>query len=239
MKKHRILLILPAYNEEGKIGRLVRKAKKSIVDDVFVACDGCKDRTAEEAGEAGAVVSNLPGRAGVGHAIRRGIDYAHENDYDICVIMGGDDQDDPQEIPRLIEKIDGGYDFIIGSRYIPGGRTVNQNLFRYLTTKVYTLFFSLMTFRRLTDASNGFRAFRTAACRKCNLWRKELDGYELEPYLLFDMVKYFGYAEAPVTKYYHIGQSYSKMTPFVDWYRIIKPVVAKFIEDLRGIRPKK
>lgn len=239
MKQHRILLILPAYNEEGKIGRLVKKSKDSIVKDVFVACDGCIDKTAEEAAAAGAIVSSLPQRAGVGHAIRRGVDYALDNDYDVCVVMGGDDQDDPKEIPRLIEKLDSGYDFVIGSRYIPGGRTVNQNLFRFLSTKTYSLFFSIMTLHWISDASNGFRAFLPQVAKRCDLWRKELDGYELEPYLLFDMVKYFRYAEVPVTKYYHLNQSYSKMKPFVDWFNIIKPVMMKTLEDLGGKRPKR
>jgi dolichol-phosphate mannosyltransferase len=95
-----------------------------------------------------------------------------------------------------------------------------------------------MTLRWLSDASNGFRAFRPEVCKRCDLWREDLDGYELEPYLLFDMVKYFKFAEVPVTKYYHKTESYSKMRPFVDWYKIIKPVIIKFCEDLTK-RPTK
>ncbi|MBI2675142.1 MAG: glycosyltransferase family 2 protein [Candidatus Aenigmarchaeota archaeon] len=231
---HKILLILPAYNEEGKIGSLVRKAKKSIVSGIFVACDGCTDRTEEEAREAGAIVSALGKRCGVGNAIRRGIDYALEKGYDIGVIMGGDDQDDPQEISHLIKKIDEGYDFVIGSRYLPGGKTVNQNLFRFLTTKMYSAFFSVFAMKGLSDASNGFRAFRTRICKSMDLWRSDIDGYELEPVMLFEAVKNFRFAEVPVTKYYHKGKSYSKMKVFVDWWKIIRPVLWKFWEGAWG-----
>lgn len=234
MGEHRILIILPAYNEEGKIGSLVRKTKNSIATDTFVGCDGCTDNTPKEAEEAGAIVSYKPERTGIGAAIRRGIDYAMENNYDVCVIMGGDDQDDPQELPNLIKKLDEGYDFVIGSRYIPGGKTVNQPFFRLLTTKTYSVFFSVLTRKWLTDASNGYRAFRTDMCRDLNIWRPELDHYELEPTVLYDAVRRFRFDEAPVTKYYHVDKSFSKMRPFYDWYAILKPVMKKFYEDVSG-----
>ena len=238
MSNHRILIILPAYNEEGKIGNLVSKAKKSIATDIFVACDGCTDKTAEEAREAGAIVSDLPERTGIGAAIRRGINYALANDYDISVIMGGDDQDEPQELPRLINKIDEGYDFVIGSRYLKGGKTVNQPFFRLLTTKTYSVFFSVMTRRWLSDASNGYRVFRSDICKKMDLWRDDLDRYELEPCMLYDAIRYFKFTEAPVTKYYHTDKSFSKMRPFVDWYAIIAPVIKRLCEDVSGKNPK-
>ena len=150
------------------------------------------------------------------------------------MIMGGDDQDDPLELPRFIEKIDGGYDFVIGSRYIPGGKAIHQSLFRWLTTKLYSFFFSILARRWLTDASNGYRVFRSKLCEGLDLWKSDLDGYELEPSLLYDAVRYFKFTEVPVTKFYHQNKSYSKMRPFIDWFNIIKPVIKKFIEDVLG-----
>jgi dolichol-phosphate mannosyltransferase len=225
MKK--TLLILPAYNEEGKIGTLVKKAIASnTVTTVLVSTDGNTDNTASEAKNAGAVVLSSPEKRGVGFAIRRGIDYALENGYEYCVIMGGDDQDDPKEIPKLLAKLDESNDFVIGSRYISGGKTENQNAFRFFSTKIYSLFFSTMALRWLSDASNGFRAFKTSACKNIDLWRPDLDHYELEPFFLYDMVTKHKWAEVPVKKYYHQDKSYSKMK-INDFFVILVPVVKK------------
>ncbi len=224
-----MLVILPAFNEEGKIGNLVRKftlKPAGVVDEVLVVTDGNTDNTVAEAKSAGATVIEFKERKGIGFALRTGIDYAMQNGFDLCCIMGGDDQDEPVEIPRLLEKIDQGYDFVQGSRYIPGGKTNNQSLFRFLTTKLYSIFFSLVTFQHVTDASNGFRLFRTEICRKISLWNPKLDGYELEPFLLVHVVREVKWTEAPVTKNYHLNMSYTKMTPVIDWWRgTIKPVL--------------
>ena len=220
------MVILPAYNEEGKIGTLVRKIQlkpAGVVDEVLVATDGNTDNTAQEARDAGASVIEFKERKGIGFAIRTGIDYAMQNGFDLCCIMGGDNQDEPSEIPRLLAKIDEGCEFVNGSRYLPGGKTVNQPLFRLFTTKFYTLYYSLLTLCWLTDSSNGFRLFKTDICRKISLWNSALDGYELEPYLYFHAITRFKWAEVPVTKNYHLKQGYTKMTPLVDWFRILKP----------------
>jgi len=224
--KHRILLILPAYNEEGKIGELVSKATQVAGVTVLVCADGCTDNTVAEAEDAGAIVSAYPVRKGIGHAIRRGIDYAHENGYELCCIQGGDNQDDPMEIPRLVHRLDKGYDLVIGSRYVRGGRSVNQNLFRFVTTKIYSLFFSVMTLHWINDASTGFRLFSTETAKGLDLWKDELNGYELEPCFLFDMLTKHRVSEVPATKYYHLDKSYSKMGA-VDFMNIVLPVIRK------------
>ena len=225
----KLLVILPAHNEQGKIGALVSKftlkPRGGVVDEVLVVTDGNTDGTGQEAKNAGATVIEFRERKGVGFAIRTGIDYAMQNGFEMCCIMGGDNQDEPSEIPRLLAKLREGNDLVIGSRYIAGGKTVDQPLFRLLSTKAYSIFFSIMALRWLTDASNGFRLFRTDICRKMNLWNPALDGYELEPYFLYQCVTRFKCAEAPVTKVYHTKMSFSKMKPFVDWWKIIKPVL--------------
>ena len=205
--------------------RKVPPKPHGVIDEVLVVTDGNTDNTAGEAKAAGATVIEYKERKGVGFAIRAGIDYAAKNGFDLCCIMGGDNQDEPNEIPRLLAKLDEGYDFVLGSRYIPGGATTHQPLFRFVTTKVYSIFFSIMTLKWLSDASNGFRLFKTSMCNQMKLWNPALDGYELEPYLLFEAETRFKCAEAPVTKHYHLKQSFSKMKPFVDWWKIIKPVL--------------
>lgn len=221
------LAIIPAYNEAGKVRNVVRKTLHRV-DCVLVVDDGSKDRTAREAQAAGAVVVVHAHNQGVGAAIRSGIDYALQHQYEVCIPLGGDDQDNPAEISRLMRAIEQGYDFVQGSRYLRGGRIVDAPLFRILTTKMYSWFFSFVAGRWITDASNGFRAFRVSIFGdgKINLWQDWLNRYEMEPYFFNQVIKK-GYRviEVPVTKRYLRKQGYSKMKPFKDWWRITRPLV--------------
>src|SRR3954453_5351700 len=113
----RTLCVLPAFNEEGKIGRLVRRFGPDAVGEILVVDDGSTDATGKEAEAAGATVIRQPQNMGVGAAIRSGIDYARDNGYEVVVVMGADDQDDPAEIPLVAEPVLAGEaDFVQGSR---------------------------------------------------------------------------------------------------------------------------
>jgi dolichol-phosphate mannosyltransferase len=229
----KIIVVLPAYNEEGKIGSVVKGIKgvdPSFVDCILVVDDGSADKTSEVAEREGATVIKKERNHGVGAGLRTGIDYAVTNLYDIILIMAGDDQDVPAEIPIVLKPIlENGYDFVQGSRRIYGRRTVNMPLFRRVTTKVYSIIFGFLTGFPCTDGTNGFRAFGVNVIKekKINIWQDWLDTYELEPYLFYNVVKK-GYkvCEAPVTKKYHkkiVG--YTKMMPVRDWWKILRPLI--------------
>ena len=223
-KKRTIAAIIPALNEEGKIGTTVSKVPRKIVDDVLVIDDGSTDSTAKEAKAKGATVLVHEVNRGVGAAIRTGIEYALKKKYDICVVMGGDNQDNPGQIPVLLDPIiDEGYDFIQGSRYLYGIKQIPK--FRRVTTKIYTLLFKVVCGYPMTDGSNGFRAFRTGIAKDINLDQRWLDRYELEPYFMLKAIKKgFKFKEAPVQKFYR-EEGYTKMVPFKDWYSILKPLL--------------
>ncbi|MBA3051717.1 glycosyltransferase family 2 protein [bacterium] len=233
MNGKKIIVILPAYNEQGKISNVVRKVKTQIaagiVDECLVVNDGSTDATAAEAEKEGATLISKE-NAGVGSAIRSGLGYASDKNYDIAVIMAGDDQDDPSEIRGVVSPIaEGNRDFVQGSRRIDGGRVVNMPLFRSVTTKIYSYIFKFTTGFPCTDGTNGFRAIKLSVLKnkKINLAQKWLDTYELEPYLFYKVVA-LGYnvSEAPVTKRYHKGiVGYTKMVPVKDWWNILKPLV--------------
>lgn len=228
-KSQRVLVILPALNEAGKVERVIQKMPRDVVDTVLVVDDGSTDDTAEVSRVTGAEVIVHPINRGVGAAIRTGIDYALEHGYDITVIMASDNQDDPTEITRLLVPIvDEGYDYVHGSRRLPGGRLVNHPRSRTMLTWFYSLCFSLVAGRWITDGTNGYRAFRTTICRSMNLWQNWLNRYELEPYLYYHAIKDgFRVKEVPVTKYYPADRKvgYTKMRPFKDWWRIFRPLV--------------
>ena len=165
---------------------------------------------------------------GVGAAIRTGITWAQRNGIALTGIIAGDAQDDPQEILRLVQAVvDDGADFVQGSRYVAGGRRLQQPLSRTLMTRGYSVMFSLCVRRRITDATNGFKLFRTEITQEMRLDQAWLDRYELEPYLLYQAIRHgYGVREVAVTKYYPPDRrGYTKMRAWQDWWRISRPMV--------------
>lgn len=217
------IAVIPAYNEEGKIGITVRKTKP-YVDRVVVVDDGSLDKTYDEAKGEGATVFKHKRNMGVGAALRTGFEFALRENYEVCVQLGGDDQFFPSQIPQFLKKIKEGKDFVMGSRHLRKEDSENMPLFRKLTTKSFSLFFSLVARKRIKDASNGFIAFRTEILKNIDISPQWLNRYELEPYMLLKVIER-GYkiAQIPSIQNYDKIRGYSKMDPF-GWWHITKPL---------------
>jgi dolichol-phosphate mannosyltransferase len=224
----RILIVIPAYNEEGKIGCVINKIAPDLADNIAVVNDCSTDQTAAEAEGAGALVINHKKNLGVGAGIRTGIDYAIANGFSIVAILSGDDQHDPNDLYGVLRLIvEDGYDFVQGSRRLGGLQAPNINMFRRILTWVYAMVFRISTGFKCTDATNGGRAFRTSIFqdKSINLWQDWLNTYQLEPYLLYKVVKQkFKVTEAPMKIIYH-DKGTTKMKPFRDWWRIFQPMI--------------
>ena len=229
-KNHRIIAVVPAFNEQEKIGRVVERTDFRIVDTMIVVDDGSTDDTAKVAAEKGAEVISTPKRAGVGAAIRTGLQHAQRYDYDVAVVMAGNNKDTPSELPRLLDPIcDGSHDFVIGSRFLDGGHYGgNMPFYRKLATRMHPWLFSLFCRKRLTESTNGFRAIRLSMLDddRINLDQRWLDTYALEVYLLWKVLQLeYRHMEVPCTKVYppkSIG--YTKMRPVLDWWSILRPI---------------
>ncbi len=229
-KQHTVMLIAPAFNEEGRIGEVVRRTPRDIVDAILVVDDGSTDDTAAVARREGAEVVSLGRVCGVGAAIRRGFDEARRRGVAIAVVIAGNNKDAPEEITRLLDPIcDEGCDFVIGSRFLADGRYGgDMPLYRKAATRLHPLLVSLFCGRRVTESSNGYRAMRVAVLDdpRIDLDRRWLDGYRLEVYLLMKLLK-LGYrtAEVPVSKIYPPkAAGNTKMRPVLDWWQMLAPI---------------
>lgn len=235
----RVLACSVAFNEAEKIVRVVDRVDRSAVDEFIVFDDGSTDATPDAVRARGFRVVSHERRRGVGAAIRSAIRLAQQERFDVLVIMAGNDKDRPQEIPRLVDPIrQGDADFVQGSRYLPGGDFGNMPFYRRIATQfVHPWLFSLLSFRRITDSTNGFRAFRLSLVDdpRMDINQDWLDAYELEPYIFFKAIR-LGYKvrEVPVTKIYPPHElGYTKMKPITGWWSILRPIV------LLGFRLKK
>jgi len=237
------LVIACAYNEGVKFEAtcdriaafLKRRNRSRVMIDALVIDDASDDQAPKKT----ALKNNFQylrndHRSGIGYSIRRGYQYGLKNKYDILITIAGNNKDNPDEIDRLIEPIvNGSSDFVQGSRYLSGGNYGNMPLYRLLTTRyVHPWLFSLVSGRRITDTTNGFRAVSAAVLRdeRIDLQPDWLDHYELEPYLFCRVIR-LGYhvSEVPVTKIYPDKKlGYSKMTPITGWWSILRPLVYLF-----------
>jgi len=229
-KSRSVLLIAPAFNEEVKIGEVVRRTPREMVDTVLVIDDGSTDGTAAAARRHGAEVISLDRVYGVGYAIRRGFEEARRRGFDIVVVIAGNNKDAPEEITRLLDPIcDTDDDFVIGSRYLAGGRYGgDMPLYRKLATRLHPFLVSLLCQKRVTESSSGYRAMKVSVLDdpRIDLQQHWLDGYQLEVYLLIKLLK-LGYrtTEVPVSKIYPpkaVGNT--KVRPLVDWWHMLAPV---------------
>jgi dolichol-phosphate mannosyltransferase len=226
----RILAATFAYNEGEKIRRTLARHPADRTWDLLVHDDGSTDGALNGIDPCVLVLRHETNQ-GIGAAMKRVFQYSLDHGYDVLVIQAGNDKDDPLEIPALVSPIlRGEADFVQGSRYLRGGGFGNMPAYRVVGTRViHPLITSMAARKRITESTNGFRAFRTALLQDPRIdWRQTwLDRYELEPYLLVKAIRLgYRHVEVPVTKIYPPHQiGYTKMRPVVDWWSIVRPVV--------------
>ncbi len=232
-KNEKILAIIPVYNEERAIINVLEKFVKGVVDEILIVDDGSTDSSTkliyDFKSEIPINVIRHESNIGVGASLQDGIKYSLERSYDLIVVMAGNGKDDPREIPKLTKPIiHEGYDYIQGSRFIKGGRWDNLPKARWAGIKLYSLIWSKLLGVKLTDVTNGFRAYRTSIFKdgRINIWQDWLKRYELELYIHYKVIKLgYRFKEVPVSKIYPISGKYTKIKPFIDWWRMVKPLI--------------
>jgi len=233
----RRLAIIPVYREIGKIGTVIERFTPQTVDEVCLVLDDPDETILGEINESRkrtqvpvTIIEN-PTRNGIGFAIKEGYRYALSHGFDLIVVMAGNGKDDPREIPRLPAPIlKKGFDYVQGSRFLPGGKGERTPFLRRIFTRLFPFAWTFLTGVRCTEVTNGFRAYRTTVLQdpRINIWQDWLNGYELEYYLHYKVLTLgYRFTERPVSKIYSHArrESYSHISPLKDWQQIVGPIV--------------
>lgn len=236
------VVLIPIINEGKRIARELKRAKNNHVSDYadIVICDGgSTDGCTEESRLRRMDVNTLlvkqdAGRQGA--QLRMGIWWALQRGYQGIITIDGNNKDSIEDVPRFIEKLDEGYDFIQGSRFIRGGRAVNTPLIRMLSVKlIHAPIISWTARQRFTDTTNAYRAYsaRYLADERVQPLRDIFMTYELLAYLSVRATQIGMKAcEIPVTRAYpRKGKTPTKISFFKGNSELMKIL----IRNARGV----
>jgi glycosyltransferase involved in cell wall biosynthesis len=156
----RAIAIVPAFNEEGAIARVIAELRAyDATLEIVVIDDGSVDRTAGVARDAGARVLRLPFNLGIGGAVQTGFRYAQENGFELAVRVDGDGQHDAAQLDAVIGPVlRGEADIVVGSRYLSATGGYRSSAPRRVGIRLLGRIVSLLTGQRITDPTSGFQA---------------------------------------------------------------------------------
>jgi dolichol-phosphate mannosyltransferase len=184
----RVLVVVPTYNEVDNVEPLLRALRDAVpAADVLVVDDNSPDgtgakvlavtETLDAEGPGRIELLARPGKAGLGSAYRHGFEVALDRGYDVIVSMDVDLSHDPAVIPEMLRLVDAGADTVIGSRYVPGGATVDWPLHRRLLSRWGNRYTSLVLGLQLRDCTSGFRAYRSDVLKRIDPASTTAEGY--------------------------------------------------------------
>ena len=155
-----VSIIIPAKNEQAGLEKILPRLRVLHPDvEIVVADDGSTDHTPSVAKKYGAVVVSSHYSIGNGAAIKRGVRAANG---DVLVMMDGDGQHKPEDVQRLLDSLEQGYDMVVGCR----NKTGQASKGRYLANSLYNKLASLVTGQPVLDLTSGFRAVRADKFRE-------------------------------------------------------------------------
>ncbi|OGC51213.1 hypothetical protein A2982_01855 [candidate division WWE3 bacterium RIFCSPLOWO2_01_FULL_39_13] len=168
-----ILIIIPAYNEEKMVGKVIDDLKKAGFENIIVIDDGSSDKTGEVSKKAGAIVLTHPVNIGVGGAFSTGMEYARLKNYKYLITVDADGQHNANDVKKIaLELQKDEYDIVSGSRFLDFKRKYKP---RYLLGLLWNLIIFLFTFKYTSDPESGLRGFNKKALEVINV---ESSGFE-------------------------------------------------------------
>jgi dolichol-phosphate mannosyltransferase len=186
----RLLISTATYNERDNLAELIAAIHAALPSaDVLITDDNSPDGTGEVANELARYddrihVMHRAGKLGLGTAILAGMRYAMDHGYDLFLNLDADFSHPPRYLPWLLAGMRD-HDVMIGSRYIPGGGSVNWPLSRRMISRSLNLFVRMALRMRVKDASGGFRCYRVDLLRKADLEAVRSRGYSFQQEVLY------------------------------------------------------
>jgi glycosyltransferase involved in cell wall biosynthesis len=227
LDQYRICAVIPAYNEEENILAVIREIRELYpAAKIVVVNDASTDGTENVVRATGETILNLPINLGIGGAVQTGLMYAREFGHDYVVQVDGDGQHPASEIGKILEPvINGKADVVIGSRFLGTG-DYKTGLPRRIGMRIFQAANSIMTGRKITDNTSGFRAYNREALTF--LARYYPQDYP-EPETVIELFRNgFRIKEVPVNMRRRSG-GISSISPSRSLYYMIKCLIANVI----------
>ncbi len=230
----KILIIIPAYNEEGSLGSVILDVQKYLPEAaILVVNDGSKDDTSKAArGYGGVFVLDHPYNLGIGATMQTGYKFAYRMGFDVAVQVDGDGQHRADQIKKLLKPLDeGSADLVVGSRFLGLG-DYKSSVARGAGIKLFSKLVSFIIREKFTDTTSGFRAVN----------RKVIEFYkghypddypEVEALVLLHK-KGFKMAEVPVEMVERVAGK-SSITPVRSVYYMVKVLLAIFVDLIKKL----
>jgi len=238
------LVAVLTYNNGEDLRLTMEKFPKEHEYAVMVHVDGSNDGSDACLATYPYPVVRTERNYGVGKAIKNSIGYAKKHGFKALVIIPGNNKNHPSEIPALIAPLlENKADYVQGSRFLGASREDrrrdNTPLFRIIMVQVHALMFTVLTWKKCTDALEGFRAYTLSIFDDPDIAIHQdwLDTYELETYLHYKVLKSprIRFCEVATSKVYpedkkgvivnRQGKKYSHIRPIIDWWRILRPLL--------------
>ncbi|MEX0833889.1 MAG: DUF2304 family protein [Actinomycetota bacterium] len=223
-----LVTVSPAYNEEENVGSVLHAMPKEVEGYnvvSLVVSDASEDRTAEVARQHGALVAELPIRRGGGLALRVGYDIALKLGADIIVTLDADGQHQPGELPVMVKPIAAGEaDYVNGSRLL--GAFQSESLIRHLGVHFFSRLVTILTGRRVTDISSGYRAATADLMRKLVL---EQDQFWTSEVLIEALRHRARIEEVPITIEARKGGKSKKPPPLKYAWHFTKAIIQTWL----------
>lgn len=211
-KKKDYLLGIPVLNEGEKFKKQIKRIFSHKIHDVvdIVIFDGdSRDGSTDpsflkEHGVSAILIKK--GKGALGAQLRMGFSYALSKGYKGVITVDGNGKDNVEVIPAFVKKMEEGFDFVQGSRFIKGGRAINTPLIRYCAVRgIHAPLISILSRKLYTDTTNGFRGYssKLLSDSRLQLFRDVFDTYQLLFYISVQAARQgFKIAEIPVTRAY-------------------------------------